>query len=106
MKSKVILELYSSSQKVIVAYLRYLISQFKKLNILFNLCIFPKKKKKLTLLRSPHVFKKAREQFEIIKYKYVLNIFINFPIKYLKLLFRNKPLSLNFCFKKLYNCKD
>jgi ribosomal protein S10 len=34
--------------------------------------ILPKKSKKFTVIRSPHVFKSSREQFEIITYKVVM----------------------------------
>ena len=34
----------------------------------------PKKKKRITLLNSPHVHKKAREQFELCTHKVLLDI--------------------------------
>jgi small subunit ribosomal protein S10 len=44
-----------------------------KLNIPFSLIYLPKKKKKITLLTSPHVFKKAREQFQNTSYSFILS---------------------------------
>jgi len=35
----------------------------------------PVKKKKITVLKSPHVNKKAREQFELCSYKRLLDIY-------------------------------
>lgn len=45
----------------------------------------PKKIKKFTVLRSPHIDKKSREQFEIRKYKDILQISI--PDRDIALLF-------------------
>jgi len=52
----------------------------------------PKKKKLITLLKSPHVYKKSKEQFQIKYYKVTILIFLN---SYHKTLFEffllNKP---------------
>lgn len=45
----------------------------------------PKNFKKITVLRSPHIDKKSREQFQIISYKRTL--LLNLPSKILVLLF-------------------
>lgn len=37
-------------------------------NVKFSLTRLPKRKRKITLIKSPHVHKKSREQFEIITY--------------------------------------
>jgi small subunit ribosomal protein S10 len=39
-----------------------------------NIVSLPKKKKRITLLRSPHVHKKARDQFEIQTHTKLLNL--------------------------------
>ena len=41
----------------------------KEENIEFSLTRLPKKKRKITLIKSPHVHKKSREQFEMTTYK-------------------------------------
>ena len=43
--------------------------KMKKLNITHSWVSLPKKKKRFTLLRSPHVNSKSKEHFEIITYK-------------------------------------
>jgi small subunit ribosomal protein S10 len=53
-------------------------------------CI-PPRKKLITLLKSPHVNKKAREQFHFTSYKIVLYIKVPLTTKLLKLLLLNKP---------------
>jgi len=40
----------------------------KEENITFSLTRLPRKKRKITLIKSPHVHKKSREQFEIKTY--------------------------------------
>ena len=57
--------------------------------------ILPKKKKRITLLNSPHVHKKAREQFELSTYKTLLDISgnsndIHFFVSALKKSYKNK----------------
>jgi small subunit ribosomal protein S10 len=99
MNFKLTIQLSSVNQKIITFYLSYLINIFKKLNLLFKLNALPLKKKRITLLRSPHVFKKSREQFEVIKYKYVLTVFNKLSIKHLKILLATKPYSINMCLK-------
>lgn len=48
---------------------------FIKYNFHFE-STFLKKKKKITLLKSPHVHKKAREQFEMSKFSFISNFSI------------------------------
>ena len=54
-------------------YIRFL--RVKK-SINFGLASLPKKVSTFTVLRSPHIDKRSREQFRLIKYKKVLH----FPI--------------------------
>lgn len=59
-----------------------------------------KKKKIYTLLKSPHVYKKAREQFEIKTYKQVIDIYFNIKPTHLKFLILNKPKAIKLAIKK------
>ena len=82
-------------------YLTFLKNILKKLNIVYTSTNLPLKIKKITLLKSPHVHKKAREQFEIKKFK---NLFIikNLKLsKYLIFVFLNKPKFIKIKVKKI-----
>ena len=59
---------------------------------IFNL---PLKQKRITLLKSPHVNKAAREQFELRSYKSVFLINSNLSYEFTKILFKNKPQIIN-----------
>jgi ribosomal protein S10 len=56
--------------------------------------IFTKNKKKFTLLKSPHVNKKAKDQFECSIYK--LSVHMNLPLLIVKYVLINKPKNLHF----------
>jgi ribosomal protein S10 len=67
----------------------------KKLNIEYKLVNLPKKKKRITLLKSPHVYKKAREQFESKVFNSLILIKNqNIKFNFLKFLIINKPKPL------------
>lgn len=82
-------------------YLTFLKNIFKKLNIVYTSTNLPLKIKKITLLKSPHVHKKAREQFEIKKFKKLI-IIKNLKLsKYLIFIFLNKPKFIKIKVKKM-----
>lgn len=82
-------------------YLTFLKNTFRKLNIVYTSTNLPLKIKKITLLKSPHVHKKAREQFEIKKFK-KLFIIKNLKLsKYLIFIFLNKPKFIKIKVKKM-----
>jgi ribosomal protein S10 len=82
-------------------YSNFLVNLFNRLDISFRFFSFPKRKKIITLLKSPHVNKKSREQFLLEKYKCVF--FIKFPIKalFLKFLLINKPKFIKLILKRI-----
>jgi small subunit ribosomal protein S10 len=57
--------------------------------------IFPSKRKMITLLKSPHVNKKAKEQFEIKYFKTLISFNGNLSLKIVKVLLSNKPKSIS-----------
>ena len=76
-------------------YIKFLKILFLKLNIKNAKCIFiPKKKKRLTLLKSSHVHKKAREQFQLTQYKVFIIINTNYIFNFLFYLLINKPKNI------------
>jgi len=68
--------LKSVNYNIFKIYSFYLTTIFKKLNLSYSFVNLPKRKKRITLLKSPHVYKKAREQFEIITHRacFVINV--------------------------------
>jgi len=86
------LKINSVNKTALSLYLKSLESFLKKLNIFYSISHLPTKKKRLTLLKSPHVNKSAREQFEIKTYKTIITLLnLSNSTKLIKLLTINKP---------------
>jgi len=64
----------SSCNYTLKAYVSYLDLLFKRLNLNISVFYLPSSERKLTLLKSPHVYKKAKEQFKIATYKVVISV--------------------------------
>lgn len=82
-------------------FLNFFLKNLKILNLKFKIFFLPKVIKKLTLIKSPHVDKKSREQFEIIKRKCIIDVHSDFnkiPITYFLL---NKPKTIKMTFRKI-----
>lgn len=90
-----------STNKKINIYLTFLLSIFKKLNIRYRLIKIPILSKRITILKSPHVNKKAREQFELKIFKKTLIIYSNLKLKILKFLILNKPKFIKLKLRKI-----
>lgn len=68
----------------------YIKKYLKQANIKYTLFALPCKTKRITLLKSPHVNKKAREQFEIRVYSNILKCVTQDSAIIYKV-FKNKP---------------
>ena len=88
------LKLKALNKKSLLIYSIFLSKIFKKLNIFYNQINLPKKTKKITLLTSPHVYKKAREQFETTTFIKFFQIFSNINKNLFKIIFLNKPQTI------------
>lgn len=75
-------------------YNKFLKKTFDKCFDNYTFFVLPKKKKKITLLSSPHINKVAREQFEITFYKSVYLIPISKNLIDFKFLLLNKPKNI------------
>jgi ribosomal protein S10 len=91
--SKSFLFYTSLTKKSLHNYKNYISSVLKKFNIDFKIVPLPLKKKKKTLLKSPHVTKKAKESFELTFFKFI--VIINFNNKLLKILRSNVPNTMH-----------
>lgn len=95
------LKLKSVNKSSLILYKLFLKNIFKKLNITFNSINFPKTKKRFTLLKSPHVHKSSREQFEIITHSTIINILSAINTNNLNLLLLNKPKTVKITLRKI-----
>ncbi len=96
------LKLKTINKKILKLYIKFLYTIFLKMNIKISKLMLPKIKKYLTLLKSPHVYKKAKEQFEFIKYTVIINIFENnIQNNFLHLLQLNKPTEIKLILRKI-----
>ena len=68
------IKIKSSCNYTLKAYTFYLESVFKTLSLKYSIFNLPKKEQKFTLLKSPHVYKKAKEQFKVNTYKVVISL--------------------------------
>jgi ribosomal protein S10 len=86
----------SSCNYTLQAYVFYLQKTFKLLNLNISVFSLPRVSKKITLLKSPHVFKKAKEQFELREYKAVIKIIDCDPqfLNKIKFVLFNRPKSI------------
>jgi small subunit ribosomal protein S10 len=79
------------SKESILFYADFITRALKKFQVFYRLSNLPKKKKRITLLKSPHVYKKAREQFQFTSYKLIISLYDKIDLKKLKFLLLNKP---------------
>lgn len=93
------IQLKSFKKNLLKIYILFLTNLLNKFKIKHSVITFPTKTKKLTLLKSPHVYKKAREQFKLCLYKKVIFIKNFNLLKFFNLLFLNKPKVINFIIK-------
>ena len=97
-----IIEIKSVDKKTLTIYKKFFLKILIKLDICFNIINLPNKKKIITLLKSPHVNKKAREQFEHRIYKKRFLIKSNVNLKLLKVLTLIKPKNIKI---KIISCQ-
>ncbi len=93
----IFLHLKSNFKKTLELYTFYLEKNLKSTNIDYKLVRLPMKKDRLTILKSPHVNKKARDQYELRTYNLTVVLTKNFQdiAGILKFLLSNKPSLIN-----------
>ena len=85
------IKIKSINHDALKLYTTFLSNIFTKRDITYNITNLPIKIKKLTLLKSPHVYKKAREQFQIIRNSKLISIKSKINNSILKYILINKP---------------
>jgi|LauGreSuBDMM15SN_2_FD.fasta_scaffold150043_2 small subunit ribosomal protein S10 len=95
------IKIKSLNKSSITFYQKFVKNILDKMNIKYSIFNLPVKQKRLTILKSPHVNKSAREQFEVKFYSFILQINKNFNLYTLKMLFLNKPKSITASLKNI-----
>lgn len=72
-------------------YKAFIMSHLTKLNVPFSIVNIPRRKTRITLLKSPHVNKKSREQFQLAHYKVLFRTVTELEASLLKYIVLNKP---------------
>lgn len=85
----------SSSKKSLDLYTFFLKTLFKKTKVSHSIFNLPYKIKRCTLLKSPHVYKKAKEHFELRTYSAIVSFFTLPKADSIRFLLSNKPKSIN-----------
>lgn len=88
------IQLQSVYNKPLHLYLRFLKFFLNKLFYKVSIFNFPTTRKRITLLKSPHVNKIAKEQFEVFYYKALITIKEPVDLQKLNYLFLNKPKAI------------
>ena len=96
------LKFKSISIKVLTLYSKFIIKILTKLKITYTYITLPTRIKYVTVLKSPHVYKKAREQFQLKIFKVVFKL-SNYKInnQLLKYFYLNKPNYIKLILKKI-----
>jgi small subunit ribosomal protein S10 len=85
------LRIKSLSKESLYFYKDFIISTLNKLSVSYSVSYLPTRKKRITLLKSPHVNKKSKEQFQFTSYKLFISLNVVLNVKELKFLIMNKP---------------
>ena len=85
------LEIKSLSKESLFLFREFIIKVLMKSKVLYSVFNLPNVKKRITLLKSPHVNKTSREQFQFNSYKLLITLKTNLTLKELKFLILNKP---------------
>ena len=101
MKTKYQLKIKSLNKESLNLYTKFLEQVFSKTNIKYSIFNFPTTIKRVTLLKSPHVYKSAREQFEIKRYSCILKFGTSEENSIEKIVLLNKPNVVTLSLKKL-----
>jgi ribosomal protein S10 len=90
---KTILVYSSTSKNLLNLYKKFLILNFKQIFLKYLIINTPTKKKFKTFLKSPHVNKRSKENFNLVIYKFKLHTAFN--LQYLKILRFNVPKNIH-----------
>lgn len=90
---KIILAYSSNSKNILNLYQNFLKKMFNLFNLKYLIINSPTKQKIKTFLKSPHVNKRAKENFELNIYKFKLHTSLN--LSFIKLFRYNVPKNIH-----------
>jgi ribosomal protein S10 len=90
-----ILKFNSTVLTLILSYMLFIKKYLARINKKFLILGLPNRKKLITLLKSPHVNKKAREQFIFSKHSFILVLKDTFSFYSLNFILKNIPAPIN-----------
>jgi small subunit ribosomal protein S10 len=91
MKSKYQIKIQSVNKEALKFFREFLAINFKKTALPYSVLNLPTRTKKITLLKSPHVNKTAREQFQVKRYSSMFQIKEEIESGLLNAMLLNKP---------------
>lgn len=91
---KCVIHLKSSKLYLLEIYLKFLINLSKKMNFSLTTQMLPLTISRISLYKSPHVYKKAKDHYEIRQYKALIYLEKVEKIHLLKKFLINKPIEL------------
>jgi ribosomal protein S10 len=91
MKSKYQIKIQSVNKEALRFFREFLAINFKKIALPYSVLNLPTRTKKITLLKSPHVNKTAREQFQVKRYSSMFQIKEEIESGLLNAMLLNKP---------------
>jgi len=91
MKSKYQIKIQSVNKEALEFFREFLAINLKKIALPYSVLNLPTRTKKITLLKSPHVNKTAREQFQVKRYSSMFQIKKEIESGLLNAMLLNKP---------------
>lgn len=95
------INLKSLNKESLHLYKTFLIKILEKISINYKIFDLPTRRKRITLLKSPHVNKSAREQFELKAYKSVIYVSNKISSEKIKFIIINKPKTIKVNIKNI-----
>jgi ribosomal protein S10 len=95
------INLKSLNKESLHLYKTFLIKILEKISINYKIFDLPTRRKRITLLKSPHVNKSAREQFELKAYKSVIYVSSKISSEKMKFIIINKPKTIKVNIKNI-----
>lgn len=92
MESKLYIK--SSKQKLLFAYIKFIEKLGNLLKISVSVTALPSTVSKISVFRSPHVHKKAKDHFEIRNFKFLLTLKGSNCLIFIKEILKVKPLEV------------
>lgn len=85
------LNIKSLDRNSILLYKAFIVASLNKFNVSFNIVSLPGRRVRTALLKSSHVDKKSREQFQLTSHRLIFRVKIKLNSLILRSIVLNKP---------------